>query len=187
MHKLKAFAIVTLVAALFLGCVDAKSRFETDVQNKMGVVNDKLEKVLDVKTDLKNIAQKVDTVQQTVKNQVADQIELMHKTVQAGEIHYGGAGWAVLSAGVMVLLFLGAAVLAIYVLFRRFTSLKSMLHLVTDAVQNAPAEVQTTVKAKIEERVDAEETPFTEQHKAALARFARRMGTFAVGALADRK
>ena len=111
----------------------------------------------------------------------------MHKTVQAGEIHYGGAGWTVLSAGLVVLLFLGAAVLGVYLLFRKLTSVKSLLHLVTDAVQSAPAEVQDAVKAQIEERVASDETPFTEKHKAALAAFARKMGTFVVNMAAGQE
>ena len=67
MSKIKAISVVALVGVLFLGCVDAKSRFETDVQNKMGVVNDRLEKVLEVKNDLHTMAQKVDTIHQTLK------------------------------------------------------------------------------------------------------------------------
>ena len=173
MSKVKALFIAALAGLLFLGCVDAKSQWQNDIQAKM----------VEQTASARVVAQKIDALSQTVKTQVAENIDLVHKTIQAGSINYSGAGWAVLSAGVVVILFLGAGALGLYLLLRKITSLKSMLHLVTDAVQGTPAEVQDAVTTRIQERVADNATVFTERTKNGLAKFAKQMGNLAVSAI----
>jgi hypothetical protein len=191
-----------LAAGLCLGgCVGVRNQFETDVQTKIGVVGERLETLAEVKTEVTALgnkigfvndrleklveqtqtvsvsAEKVGKLTQVTQQQLADKVELIHKTIQAGSIHYGGAGWVVLGVGVIVALFLVAGVGAFFVVTRSASKFKNLLTLVTSAVQQAPPEVQDEIKSQIEQAT-SNGGPWDHQHKQALADFARAVGTF---------
>lgn len=191
-----------LTAAVCMGCVDAKSKFETDVQtkigvvgeqlktladvncevqalgNKVGFVNDKLEKLVEQSQKSSVTADRLDHLEQTMKQQLADKLDVMHKEITAGSIHYGGAGWAVLAAGVVVLLFLGCGVAVVFMATRNAAKFKNLLALVTSAVQQAPPEVREAVSSQIEQAT-SNGGPWGAAHKEALAAFTRSVKTLA--------
>lgn len=182
--KWAAFICSTcLVSLLFCGtaCVDAKSKFETDVQAKIGMVQDKLEKLVEqtAAMDTKVIADRIEKVEHVLNQQVVGKIEGFQKTIQAGTIKYGGAGWVVVGFAVAIILFLGIPILAAYLMLRRASTLKELLRLVTGAVNRADPEVQTAVKAEIENVIGDGTNNFGDWHKKALRKLTEKMGTFA--------
>jgi hypothetical protein len=203
-----------LTAAICVGCVDAKSKFQTDVQtkigvvgerletlaavntsvgeqlktladvncevqalgNKVGFVNDKLEKLVEQSQHASVTADRIDHLEQTMKQQLAEKLDVMHKDITAGTIHYGGAGWAVLAAGLVVLLFLGCGVAIVFVATRNAAKFKNLLTLVTSAVQQTSPEVREAVTSQIEQAT-SNGGPWGASHKDALAAFTRSVGT----------
>lgn len=189
-----------ILGLLALGCVDAKSQFETDVRvadqlkalaevqtsvgdnlhtladvktdlqavgNKVGFINEKLEKLVEQNQKASVTADKVDHLEQSMKQQLAEKLDMMHKEITAGSIHYGGAGWVVVSAALVVLLFLAAGVGVVYVATRNAAKFKNLLALVTSAVQQSPPEVREAVTAQIEAATNG--GGWDASHKQALA------------------
>jgi len=123
------------------GCV-APEAVKMEIQ---GVRNDmgKLEKIVDQKADNTVVAEQVDQINNKIEQttQIAEELSVWKKTVQAETINYGGAGWVVVGTGVISLIFVGAGLL----LVRAFMKRGSMLTMLTRAVKNAGKEEPATV------------------------------------------
>jgi hypothetical protein len=101
----------------------------------MGVRNDmgQLEKIIEQKADNTVVAEHVERIDNSIKQttQIAEELSLWRKSVQADTINYGGAGMVVIGTGVMALIFVGAGLL----LVRAFMKRGNMLTLLTSAVK----------------------------------------------------
>lgn len=157
------------------GCVTG-TRFQTDVQNKVGVLGERLTRLVEQNETLTNTIEHVDQMQQEFRQQLADKIELFHKDIQAGTIKYGGAGWVVLAAAIIILIFTVPPLIVLY-LFIKGRSLKSLLGLVTTAIQNAPPEVGQAVKDQIKHET-SNGGPWGIKDKVALSMLTRKLGTY---------
>lgn len=172
---------ILVLLLLVAGCVgkDAVTGVERGaVEAKIGVVSDRLETLLDQTSSIQNTAESINQFTQEIKQQAVDKLELLHRDIQADTINYGGAGWAVAASSIMTVLFLGATLFCVWLLIRG-NKFKTLLTLVTRAVQKSPDPVKAQVKEKVEEQVG----PFKEfwpHDKQALARFTRLAGTFAM-------
>lgn len=109
---------------------------------------------------------------------VAENLDIKFtKMIQAETINYGGGGWIVLGACLIIVIFLGAFGLLIRMLLRKNTLLK----LVTCAVAKAPAHVRRAIKAQVDEEV-SNGGKFRPTDKMDLSDFARKNGNFAESA-----
>jgi hypothetical protein len=172
---------IVLVAALFVGlahsaCVSPDA-VKTDIQ---GIRNDmgQLESVVDQKADNSVVAEHVDRIENNIEQnaQIAEELSVWKKSVQAETINYGGAGWVVVGTGVMALIFLGAGLL----LVRAFIHRGSLLTLLTCAVQKAgkkSPEIAHAIKRQLKEET-SNGGPFSETHRKNLGHFAKKKGTF---------
>lgn len=172
-----ATAILALFFCVLPGCL-APGALKTDVQ---GIRNDmgQLEKMVDQKADNTVVAEHVDEITNRIDQtaQIAEELSVWKKNVQAETINYGGAGWVVIGTGVMALIFIGAGFLLIKAFMRR----GNLLTLLTCAVQKAGKRSPETVQV-IKEQLKAETSndgPFTEQDRKNLGDFAKKKGTFA--------
>ena len=172
--------IILTIIALFLcvgpGCVSPDA-VKTDIQ---GIRNDigNLEKLVDQKADNKVVAEQVDEINNKIEQttQIAEELSLWKKSVQADTINYGGAGWVVVGTGVMAMIFIGAGLL----LVRAFIKRGSLLTLLTCAVQKVGKHSPEIVQ-EIKKQLKVETSnggPFTEQDRKNLGTFARKKGTF---------
>jgi len=159
-----------------LSCVSPEA-VKTDIQ---GIRNDmgRMEKLIEQKADNTVVAEHIDQVNNKIEQttQIAEQLSLWRKSVQADTIHYGGAGWVVVGTGVTVFIFVAAALLLVRAFMRR----GNMLSLITAAVQKVGKRSPETVHA-IKEQIHTEvkEGRCTHDHRQSLGKFAKRMGTFA--------
>ncbi|RLC89012.1 MAG: hypothetical protein DRJ03_00180 [Chloroflexi bacterium] len=138
-----------------------------------------LEKVVEQKADNTVVAEQVDEINNKIEQttQLAEELSVWRKSVQAETINYGGAGWVVVGTGVIALIFIGAG----FLLIRAFMKRGSLLTLLTCAVQKVGKRSPEAVQA-IKEQLKAEVSnggPFTEQDRKNLGHFAKKRGTFA--------
>ena len=177
--KAQGFAAAILALLFFVGpgCV-APEAVKTDIQ---GIRNDmgQLEKVVEQKADNTVVAEHVDEINNKIEQttQLAEELSVWRKSVQAETINYGGAGWVVVGTGVMALIFIGAG----FLLIRAFMKRGSLLTLLTCAVQKVGKRSPEAVQA-IKEQLKAEVSnggPFTEKDRKNLGHFAKKRGTFA--------
>jgi len=167
-------AKATILALLFCvlpGCV-APEAIKTDIQ---GIRNDmgQMEKLIEQKANNSVVAEKIDQVNNRIEqtNQVAEELSLWRKSVQAETINYGGAGWVVVGTGVIVFIFVGAGLLLVRAFMRR----GSMLSLITAAVQRVgkrSPETMHAIKEQIHEEV--KEGRCTHEHRKCLGHFAKK-------------
>lgn len=172
-----AAAVLALLFCVVPGCV-APEAVKTEIQ---GIRNDmgQLEKVVEQKADNTVVAEQVDEINNKIEQttQLAEELSVWRKSVQAETINYGGAGWVVVGTGVIALIFIGAG----FLLIRAFMKRGSLLTLLTCAVQKVGKRSPEAVQA-IKEQLKAEVSnggPFTEQDRKNLGHFAKKRGTFA--------
>lgn len=178
----KIVLTLTLLFCVLPGCV-APEAIKTDIQ---GIRNNMsaLQHVVDQKADNTVVTEHVDRIDNQIEQttQIAEELSLWRKSIQAETINYSGAGWVVVGTGVMALIFVGSGLL----LIRAFMKRGNMLTLLTGAVKNAgetSPEVVSQIKSHLKKCVDdtdsieAEER--LEQDRKNLGNFARKRGTFA--------
>ncbi|KKN91277.1 hypothetical protein LCGC14_0221450 [marine sediment metagenome] len=171
-----AKTILALLFCVLPGCV-APDAVKTEIQ---GIRNDmgSLEKIVDQKADSTVVAEQVGEINNKIEQtaQIAEELSLWRKDVQAETINYSGAGWVVVGTGIMALIFVGAGLL----LIRAFMKRGSLLTLITCAIQKVGKHSPDTVKA-IKKQLKIETLnggPFTEQDRKNLGNFAKKKGTF---------
>lgn len=170
-----------LLALLFCvvpGCI-AKDAVRTEIQ---GIRNDmgQLERVVDQKADNTVVAEQVDEINNKIEQtaQIAEDLSLWKKSVQAETINYGGAGWVVVGTGVMALIFVGAG----FLLIRAFMKRGSMLSLLTCAIHKVgkySPETVHAIKKQLKDETSYYLSSFTEKDRQNIGRFAKKNGTFA--------
>lgn len=170
-------AIIALLFCVLPCCVSPEA-IKTDIQ---GVRNDmgQLERLVDQKADNTVVAEQVESIHNKIEQttQIAEQLAVWRKSVEAETINYGGAGWVVVGTGIMAIIFVGAGLL----LIRAFMKRGSLLTLLTCAIQKAGKASPETVKT-IKNQLRTETSnggPFTTEDLQALGDFAKKMGTFA--------
>lgn len=156
-------------------CVSPEA-VKTDIQ---GIRNDmgQLEKVVDQKADNKVVAEQIGEVNNRIEQttQIAEELSVWKKSVQAETINYGGAGWVVVGTGVMALIFVGAGLLLVRAFMRR----GNMLTMLTRAVKNAGEDSPDSVDAiKHHLKRCVQEGHFCEADRKNLGHFAKKKGTF---------
>lgn len=171
----KEFAAATLITLFCVlpGCV-APEAIKTDIQ---GIRNDMgaLEKVVEQKADNNVVAEHVDEINNRIEQttQIAEELSVWKKSVQAETINYGGAGWVVVGTGVIALIFVGAGLL----LVRAFMKRGNMLTMLTRAVKNSGKDAVVAIKHNLKK--DVCEGHCCEQDRKNLGNFAKKNGTFA--------
>lgn len=168
---IKTTVIATIFFCVGLSCVSPEA-VKTDIQ---GIRNDmgRMEKLIDQKADNSIVAEQIDQVNNRIEQttQVAEELSLWRKNIQAETINYGGGGWIVLGTGVVVLIF----VVAGFLLIRAFMRRGSMLNLITGAVQRVGKRKPETILA-IKEQIHEEvkEGRCTHKHRECLGKFANK-------------
>ncbi len=159
--KTKA-AILALLFCVLPSCI-APDAVKTDIQ---GIRNDmgQLEKVVEQNAD------KIEN-----NTQVAEDLSVWKKNVQAETINYGGAGWVVIGTGVVVLIFVGAGLLLIRAFMRRGNLLTMLTHAVKEAGKDSPDTVKN-IKYQLKQCIH--DGHFSEQDRLNLGNFAKKVGTF---------
>lgn len=174
MQKQKiASSILATLFCVMPGCV-APEAVKMDIQ---GIRNDmgQLEKVVEQKADNTVVAEHVDEINNKIEQttQIAEELSLWKKSVQAETINYGGAGWVVVGTGVMALIFVGAGLL----LIRAFMKRGNMLSMLTRAVKKSGKDTVVTVKQNLKKCVH--EGYHCDHDRKRLGDFAKKVGTFA--------
>lgn len=163
----KTIAAAIILATLVISCVSPDA-----VKNQLGTIDaqlGELKTLVDMKADSRVVAEQIDEVNSRVEQ------ALWNQDIQAESIRYGGAGWVVLGACLIIIIFLSAFGLLIYYLLKRKNAL---LALVTCAISKTAPEVRKAIKAQIkEEALNGGE--FSPDHKSELSKFTKKMGTFA--------
>ncbi len=166
-------AIILALFCVMPSCVQPEA-VKTDIQ---GIRNDmgQLKSLVDQKADNKVVAEQIGQVSNRINQntQVAEELSLWRKSIQAETINYGGAGWVVVGTGVMALIFIGAGLL----LVRAFMKRGNMLSILTRAVKNSGKDTVVTVKHNLKKCVH--EGYHCEQDRKNLGDFAKKKGTFA--------
>ena len=175
--KITTTAIIALLFCVVPGCV-APGALDTEIQ---GIRNDmgQLEKLVDQKADNTVVAEEIEQVNNSIAQtaQIAEELSLWRKSVQAETINYGGAGWVVVGTGVIALIFVGAGLLFIRAFMRR----GSLLTLLTCAVQKVGKRSPEAIQAvKDQLKQEVAEGRFKEQDRKNLGNFAKKKGTFSV-------
>lgn len=136
---------------------------------------EKLEKVVEQKAENTVVAEHVDQINNKIEQnaQIAEELSVWKKSVQAETINYGGAGWVVVGTGVMALIFIGAGLL----LVRAFMKRGNMLSMLTRAVKNSGNDAVIAVKQNLKQCVH--EGHCCDQDRKNLGDFAKKAGTFA--------
>jgi len=175
--KFKKTLICLCVAGSTLNCVSPDA-VKSDIQ---GIKNDvgSLEKLVEQKADNSTVADEIGSVNNEINqlSQIAEDLSLWRKNVQAETINYGGAGWVVVGTAVISIIFLAAA----FFVVRGFLKRGKWLALLTCAIQKV-GDVSPESVDKIKQQLKSEVTgegQFTDKHRHELGRFAKRIGTFA--------
>lgn len=168
--------LLSIFFGVLLGCM-APEAIKTDIQ---GIRNDMgaLERVVDQKADNTVVAKRIDQVNNRIEQtaQIAEELSVWRKSVQAETINYSGAGWVVVGTGVMALIFVGAGLL----LIRAFMKRGNMLTLLTSAIKKSGDEsprIVSTIKYHLKKCVH--EGSSKEQDRQNLGKFTKKVGTFA--------
>lgn len=165
--KTTTAAILALLFCVLPACL-SPGALKTDVQ---GIRNDmgRLEKIVDQNSTV--VAEQVDTIEQTA--QIAEELSVWKKNIQAETINYGGAGWVVIGTGVIALIFVGAGLL----LVRAFMKRGNMLTMLTRAVKNSGTDAVIEVKHNLKKCVH--EGHHCDKDRKNLGNFAKKKGLFA--------
>ena len=178
-QKAKRLTVVSVVIAILFcvlpTCVSPEA-VKTDIQ---GIRNDmgQLKSVVDQKADNTVVAEHVGRIENNIEQnaQVAEELSVWRKSIQAETINYGGAGWVVVGTGVMALIFVGAGLL----LIRAFMKRGNMLTLLTRAVQRVGLEdPRTILNIKKSLKLCVHERGLCDQDRKNLGHFAKKKGTF---------
>lgn len=166
---------MTTIFCVLPTCVSPEA-VKTDIQ---GIRNDmgRLESVVDQKVDNSIVAEHVNRIENSIEQnaQIAEELSVWRKSVQAGIINYGGAGWVVIGTGVMALIFVGAGLLLILAFIRRGNMLTMLTHAVKNVGQDSP---DTVSKIKRELKTCVALGYYCEKDRKNLGHFARKRGTF---------
>lgn len=169
-------SILTLLFCVMPGCVSPEA-IKADIQ---GIRNDmsQLKKVVEQKADNTVVAEQVNEINNKIEQttQLAEELSVWRKNVQAETINYSGAGWVMASVSTVVLIFVGAGLLLIKAFVRR----GSLLTMLTRAVKMAGEDSPNTIIAiKKQLKCSVKDGHFSEQDRKNLGNFARKKGTFA--------
>lgn len=171
--KTIATTILILLFCVLPGCVSPNA-VKTDIQ---GIRNDmgQLEKIIEQKADNTVVAEYVDQINNKIEQtaQLAEELSVWKKSVQAETINYGGAGWVVVGTGVMALIFVGAGLL----LVRAFMKRGNMLSMLTRAVKKSGNGTVVAIKQNLEKCVY--EGHYSHRDRKNLGDFAKKVGNFA--------
>lgn len=148
----KTIASATIIALFFFvvpGCLSPEA-VRMDIQ---GIRNDmgQLQKLVEQKADNTVVAEHVDQINNKIEQttQLAEELSVWKKSVQAETINYGGAGWVVVSGATMAMIFVIGGLL----LVRSFIERGSMLSLLTHAVQRSDTKTIVTIKKNLKKCV----------------------------------
>jgi len=173
--KKYATAAIALLFVVLPSCVSPDA-VKTEIQ---GIRNDfgRLERIVDQKADNNVVAEQIEEINNCIEQttQVAEDLSLWRKDVEAEVINYGGAGWVVVGTCVMAIIFVGSGLLLVRAFMRRGT----LLTLVTCAIQKigkSSPETAQALKDQLKEEVSGGK--FREEDRQSLGSFARKMGTF---------
>lgn len=175
-------SILALLFCVVLSCVSPNA-VKTDIQGLRADLG-KLETVVDQKANSTFVAERIGFINNRTEqtSQLAEELYLWKKSVQAETINYSGAGWVVVGTGVMALIFVGAGLL----LIRAFTKRGNMLTLLTRAVKNAGegcpkvvSEIKHHLRKCVHDSNLMDEVDRLERDRKNLGKFARKVGTFA--------
>lgn len=173
--KKLAALMLALLFCVGPGCISPEA-IKTDIQ---GIRNDmgRLEKLVDQKASNTIVAEQVDEINNKIEQttQLAEELSVWRKNVQAETINYGGAGWVVVGTSIIALIFVGAGLLLIRAFMRR----GNLLTMLTRAVKKAGEDWPDTVVAiKKQLKCSVNDGHFCEQDRKDLGNFARKKGTF---------
>lgn len=170
-------ALIAGILFCVLPCCVAPEAIKTEIQ---GIRNDmgQLEKVVEQKADNTVVAEHVERIENKIEQttQIAENLSVWRKNIEADTINYSGAGWVVVGTGVIALIFVGAGLL----LIRAFMKRGSLLTLLTCAIQKVGKHSPEAVQA-IKKQLKTETSnggQFTEQDRKDLGNFAKKKGTF---------
>lgn len=171
-YATKALALLFVVLP---GCVSPDA-VKTEIQ---GIRNDmgQLQKLVEQKADNNVVAEQIEEINNCIEQttQVAENLSLWRKDVEAEVINYGGAGWVVVGTCIMAIIFVGAGLLLVRAFMRRGT----LLTLLTCAIQKVgktSPETATALKDQLKKEVAGGK--FSEEDRQNLGYFARKKGTF---------
>ncbi|KKN98969.1 hypothetical protein LCGC14_0142140 [marine sediment metagenome] len=174
--KVSVGAVVfTILFCVLLSCVSPEA-VKTDIQgirNDMGV----LEKIVDQKADNTVVADQIGEVNNRIEQttQIAEELSVWRKSIQAETINYSGAGAVVIGTSIMAVIFLGAGLL----LVRAFMKRGNMLSMLTGAIKDVGKDSPDTVsKIKGELKKCVALGDYCEKDRKNLGHFARKRGTF---------
>lgn len=175
--KITATTIILALLFCVLPVCVAPDAIKTEIQ---GIRNDmgRLEKVVEQKADNTVVAEQVDQINNRIEQttQLAEELSLWRKSVQAETINYSGAGWVIIGTGMMAIIFVGAGLL----LVRAFMKRGNMLTLLTSAVKRVGLEdPRTVLNIKKSLKMCVHERGFCDQDRKNIGDFARKVGTFA--------
>jgi len=123
-----------------------------------------------MKAQLGSVTTRLDSLEK-----VADDLTIkFDKKIQAETINYGGGGWIVLGACLIIIIFLSAFGITLYLLVKK----TNLLKLVTCAVSKTSDHTRRAVKEQVEKEV-RNGGSFKPRHQVELADFAKKCGTFA--------
>jgi len=173
-----------ILCCLAAGCVSPeaiKTEVETEIKAEIqGVKNDmgELEKVVEQKADNTVVAEQVDEINNKIEQttQVAEELSVWRKSIEAETINYGGAGWVVLGTAIMACIFLGTGLLLVRAFMRRGRMLTTLTGAIKSAGDWSPNVVKT-IKMELETAV--KEGKCREQDRKDIGHFAKKNGTFA--------
>lgn len=168
--------IVSILFCVGLSCISPEA-VKTEVQGIRSDLN-QLEKIVDQKADNNVVADHIDQINNRIDQttQVAENLSVWKKRIEAQTINYSGAGWVVIGTGIIVIIFVGAGLLLIRAFMRR----GNLLTLLTCAIQKVGKSTpQTANEIKNQLKREVANGKFSEQDRQDLGRFARKKGTFA--------
>lgn len=174
--KRNAATILTVLLFVLPGCVSPDA-VKTDIQgirNDMGV----LEKIVDQKADNTVVADSIDQINNKIEQttQMAEELSLWRKSIQAETINYGGAGWVVVGTSVVVLIFVVAGILLIKAFMKRGAMLSLVTRAIKEVGKNSPYAV-SLIKDRLKKCVHDGHN--CEQDRRDLGKFAEKNGNFA--------
>lgn len=172
MIKITIMLIAVLGCFLNCGCISPEA-IKTDIQgirNDMGM----LERVVDQKADNTVVAEYVNEINNKIEQtaQIAEDLSIWKKNIQAETINYSGAGWVVIGTSGIAFIFLGAGLL----LIRAFMKRGNMLTLLTRAIKKSGSANTAHIKDQLKKCVH--EGYHCDQDIRNLGDFAKKVGTF---------
>ncbi len=167
--------MLALLFCVVPGCISPEA-IKTDIQgirNDMGM----LKKLVDQKADNNVVAEYVGEINNKIEQttQLAEELSIWKKNIQAETINYGGGGWIVTGTSIIVLIFVGAGLLLIKAFMRRGNLLTMLTSAVKKAGKDSP---HITMSIKKQLKCSVKDGHFCEQDRKNLGNFAKKKGTF---------